>query len=138
MRGRYQSEIRITAPFKEIQMKRTSIAGFVTIAASLAFLSTGAWAGLVYASEPLRDGSSTSGASSPVQVAPGPVSLSAAERQGISANVDGSVTHAQYTEAMERRWYGLAKNSSGNVPALPANDVDYERRAPPLMTVPNF
>ena len=118
------------------RLLKTSLAMTAT---SLAFISTGAWAGLVFASEPYRDARATSGSSLPVEATTGSTTLTAAERRSIFANPDGTVSHEQYRAAMERRWDMLAKDSSGNVPVPTAIEDDGDKQpAPSLMWVPNF
>lgn len=111
---RYQIDTRITARLQ---------GGFI-------------FAALIYESEPLRDGSSTSGATSPVQVVPGSQSLTPAERVSIVANRDGTVTRAQYMQGMEQRWDAMTKDTAGNLPAAPA--VTYPAEASPIFTTPNY
>lgn len=118
-------------------MKRNFKTGLTAVAAGFALASPGAWAATSFVAEQLyRDGSTTTGAAAPIHVVPIAAVLGGYVPE--ARNADGSVTHQQYTDAMERRWNGLPKNSAGDVPAHRADAAMQSYAVRPGLWTPNY
>ena len=122
-------------------MKRSFPRGTAVLALGIAMFSSGALAG-VNEPDQFRERSSSgaawpiqggSEAAAPAQAMPARGGLKASERVGMNTNADGTITHDEYTAEMERRWNGLDKNASGELPAERAATGS----AAPL-SVPNY
>jgi hypothetical protein len=123
-------------------MKRIFPRGTAVLAAGIAMFSGAVMAG---ANEPdqFSERSSSSGSAWPIQGAPeaaapaqakrAPSRLKASDRVGMNTNSDGTITHDDYTAEMERRWNGLDKNASGE---LPAERADQGSAGP--LSVPSY